>query len=393
MRNIFRTFAVIAILAVASCSKTGSKPAVVPPTDTTKTTTGSTSPHDSVTDVYVAGGITKGTNSFATPCYWKNDTEVDLPSGSYGGIAYGIAVSDTNVYVAGKSGNVAVLWVNGVAHALTTGVNDSSGATGVYVLHDTVYVAISGFAASLALAANSEYLVIDQAGKSTEIGLTDFYYHPGVNGIYAANGHVYAAGFGLNVPGSEYGQPKYLQTPVYWQDGEEVGLSYVGVIPGKPLAYGTANAICTIGADVYAAGVIYGGPVATDYEDENSYPVYWKNRTAVELDASATTPGLGFCSGITARGTDLYISGSEYAGSNYQPCYWKNGTINWLGQVGNAGQSNGIFVQGDTVYNAGMAYVGANYNYTALLWKNGQTTQLAPGASFSNAFTVFVYKH
>lgn len=394
MHNFFRPLILAAVvaLAIASCSKTGSKQPAALPTDTTKTTTGTT-PHDSVTDVYVAGGLTKGTSQFTTPCYWKNDTEVDLQSGPYGGIAYGIAVSDTNVYVAGKVGNLAVLWKNGVEHFLTNGVNDSSGATSVYVLHDTVYVSISGYAQTIALAENSEYLVIDPAGNSIETGLTDVLGHPGADGIFAANGHVYAAGTGTTTPGYEFGQPKYFATPVYWQDGQEVGLPYEGIIPGAHLAYGSANAICTIGTDVYTAGVIAGGADATDYDDANSYPVYWKNQTAAELDASATSPGLGFCLGIAAQGTDLYISGSEYEGVNYQPCYWKNGAINWLGQVGNAGQATGIFVLGDTVYNAGMAYVGINYNYTALVWKNGQTTQLAPNASFSNAFTVFVYKH
>ncbi len=92
-------------------------------------------------DVYATGWESNGTTDLAK--YWKNGSPTSLTNGSKGhmplgnvespdAVAYALAVSGTDVYVAGYEFNgtqyVAIIWKNGVPTPLTDGTNDS-GAT------------------------------------------------------------------------------------------------------------------------------------------------------------------------------------------------------------------------------------------------------------------------
>jgi len=90
-------------------------------------------------DVYVGGWEAKTVPAASNSSYngnfsmyWKNGTPVDLSDGMYGGSAYSIFVSGTDVYGAGNScddllsGCIASLWKNGTRTELLSQVNTNA---------------------------------------------------------------------------------------------------------------------------------------------------------------------------------------------------------------------------------------------------------------------------
>jgi len=72
-------------------------------------------------DVYVAGQAEyEGTTNYVA-MYWKNGTAINLTDGSKGSVANAIAVSGSDVYIAGdeynRSNSVAKYWKNKIAVA------------------------------------------------------------------------------------------------------------------------------------------------------------------------------------------------------------------------------------------------------------------------------------
>lgn len=82
--------------------------------------------------VYVAGSIRENTVNHA--CYWVDGVRTDLESTESD--AYGIAVGNGNVYVAGTVGLSACLWTNGVRQNLDGG----SYVTGIVLSGNTVII-------------------------------------------------------------------------------------------------------------------------------------------------------------------------------------------------------------------------------------------------------------
>ncbi len=70
------------------------------------------------TDIYVAGVVKN--NNYEQATYWKNGVATTLSSGSLGSQAYAIAASGNDIYIAGSINNTgAVYWKNGVAVQLS----------------------------------------------------------------------------------------------------------------------------------------------------------------------------------------------------------------------------------------------------------------------------------
>ncbi len=384
-------FGLMAILSLWSCSKKSTKAPGVNPGDSTGTGTGNMGA--GTTDVYICGSTYYSGKSIGGACYWKNGVEVDLPSDEMAANANAIAVSDTNVYVVGRVDTSACVWING--KLMNIGGGENSSAMGVKAVHDTVYInfgATVGVGPAPNVVVASVVLILYPNGGYSSFNDVGNYGHPYAGGIDVAGGQVYTAGSNVFSDKYLYGQPVYELSPVYWKNGSLVNLPYPAPYA---MMQGTTSAIFVSGTDVYTAGAEAFSPDSTSYFDNYDLPVYWKNQTAVELDAPS---GIGAASGIAVSGTDVYVSGYEYSGGNYEPCFWKNGTVNWLGRTSFAGYANSIALSGSDVYCAGYEIINPDPNnsneaYIAAEWKNGSETLLSPTATSSVANGVFVVAH
>ena len=222
-------------------------------------------------DVYVAGYGWGSTDRSAV--YWSNNGAATiLPSSMTFSQANGIAVSSGNVYVAGGTWNSngdgsAVLWVNGTATTLSP--LPCGGGSVIY----------------------------------------------GANGVAVSGGNVYVAGY------SECGS---IEAAVYWlNNGAAIALPYP---KGDVNNYADALGILASGSDVYVAG----GSLmsALQFGSENN-AAYWINGMPITLylpsDSanSPANPASGQASGIALSGSDVYVVGTVFAPYNAE--YWVNG--------------------------------------------------------------------
>jgi len=81
--------------------------------------------------VYVAGVGSNANRSFAVAEYWKNGIQVNLSDGSSDTQANEIAVSGTDVYVAGTLAGLAAYWKNGVPVNISS--NQYEIATSIFI--------------------------------------------------------------------------------------------------------------------------------------------------------------------------------------------------------------------------------------------------------------------
>jgi hypothetical protein len=176
-------------------------------------------------DIYIAGSafdISAGYGSGSPACFWKNGTPtfLDVATASFGsnGLARSIAVSGTDVHVAGEvyhpGGGLpigwAVYWKNGVASELTASTQRSQ-ANAVTLVNNDVYIAGAIFAAD-----NQPRATYWKNG--VPVSLDNRY--SVANDISVYENDIYVVG------------RRGLDTAIYWKNG-------VPVILGK----GSANAI------------------------------------------------------------------------------------------------------------------------------------------------------
>jgi hypothetical protein len=266
-------------------------------------------------DVYVAGYASNITSR--TAVYWLNNgAATTLPSSMTSSQANAIAVSGGNVYVAGyeenSAGNLtAVLWVNGAATTLSPPSGMAySDAGAIAVSGSNVYVVGVAWNTD-----NDESAVLWVNGAATLLpmpsGLTGDYY---AQGVAVSGGNVYVSGYTDSSAGNE--------TAIYWvNSGAATTLS----IPPHDSAgnYG-ASWITVSGSDVYVAG---GG---TNGATGDFNAAYWKNGTPTTLpmpnymaDSSATS----YAYGITVSGSDVYAVGTlgDSTLGVETAVYWVNG--------------------------------------------------------------------
>jgi IPT/TIG domain len=238
----------------------------------------------SYNDIYVAGGS-------GVAKYWKNGATVSIGGGIFKSGITAIAISGSDVYVAGYEYNasskiVAKYWKNGVAVTLSDGTKNAL-ASAIVVFGGNVYVA--GYDGNFAKVWKNG-TVLSTLTDGVGAGLA--------NAITLFGTDVYVAGRDVN-------------TSKYWKNGVAVALT-----DGKKGSY--ASSIAVSGGDVYVAG----------YEDNYlAYGVakYWKNGVAIDLGQKDTGSG---ASSIAVLGSDVYVTGHEYlySGSKILVAkYWKNG--------------------------------------------------------------------
>jgi hypothetical protein len=287
-----------------------------------------------------------------TAIYYVNGKEYTLTNGKTPASANGIALSGSDVYVAGYEFNgthrVAEYWKNGKAVALSDGTADAT-ANAITIVGTDVYVAgwiAAGAMTNAALWKNGSLIQLNAAG------------HGGAANAICTNGtDIYVAGYD-----STAGQT----SACYWKN------TTIVLLPDS-LHYATAQSIALNGTDVYVAGW-------DRSPDGFSYlgPRCWKNSSSLPL--STTTPR-AVATSIVVSGNTTYVAGQD----NDNAVYWKNGIENL---VNNGCLVNAIAVNEDDLYFAGQAAFANVNTPSALFWRNNIAFPLDNDQGTANAIIV-----
>ena len=339
--------AIILICTITACKKDPSS---------------TTHPHSdpaTVTDVYAAGSIDVGGNSVAA--YWKNGTATMLGSGK-SGLANGIAISGSDVYVVGyrtaaNNYPVATYWKNGI-HTDLADSTTGSAANAIVISGSDVY--ISGYV---------------QDPNNNPIAA---YWKNGVINLLA-NNTIQSAAFPIAVKNNDVYVAGNVVSPTrfdatYWKNSTQVTVS-----SGKPEYSSQLYGIAFSGDDTYFIGQVYGSFVTG--QTLKYVAAVWKNGTPSLLTDGTT---YSIAQGISIQGTDIYIAGDKASGTNVAIAgYWKNGNFNALGDGSHNSDAAAIATSGTDVYVA-----GTNTSGFATYWKNGSAVQLANSSSGAYAIAI-----
>ena len=279
-------------------------------------------------DVYVAGYA-------GGAAYWKNGTLVSLTNGNIRANANDIAISGSDVYVAGWENNGTKLeakyWKNGIPVTLAGG----SIATAIAVSGSDVYVAGYEYNDGTTFSTS----VAKYWKNGIPIVLTDGSQRVKANGIAVSGDDVYVVGF-------EGGSPSNIKLARYWKNGTPVSLT-------NGTNWAEANDIAISGSDIYIAGSVGGEAV------------YWKNGNYVNLSGISNAFLAAYS--VAVSGSDVYVAGMQDTMGGYADfgaaTYWKNGIPNVLTSV--ISNAAAIAISGSDVYVAGVE------QQKAMLWKNG----------------------
>lgn len=331
------------VCVIASCSKSSN-----PKPQQTKTSadTALAAVWPTNADIYFAGTAT-GTypNNYPVATLWKNGVPQTLPTdlSSKQSSANAVAVSGTDVYVAGDIGGMAAYWENGVFTNLGK----------------TLYKAYSyqSKASAIAISGNDVYLAgyMDNKAAYWKNGALNLIARQDSNTVYQANAiaingnDVYLGGYALEVPLGGSVIPSYQ--PVIWKNG------VMTILPGSNSTGAMVNSLAINGNDVYAVGVTDKGATV------------WKNGEATLLP-NGNIYYASTANAILINGLDVYVTGN--VGS--EPVYWKNSVLNVLPVSQNSPNvSMGIGFDGSYLYIAN----GMDKNGNSIFWKNGVAYKLA----------------
>jgi len=339
------------------------------------------------TTIYIAGDVIPSVNppgSVNLAEVWKltsgnptaTATALPMPGGMTISEAYAVAVSGSDVYVAGYAGNstgqVAVLWVNGAATLLPSSMTITE-AGAVAVSGGNVYV--TGFEEN---SANSATAVLWVNGTATTLAPPSGMAYSSAGAIAVSGSDVYVTGIAWNTNNDE--------SAVLWVNGAATLLPRPSGLEGD---YWTGG-IAVSGGNVYVSGT-------SSPDAGNDTAVSWVNggaATTLPIPPNDTTQSYG--AGATAvLGNDVYVAGSGVSGAtgDTTAAYWLNGTATSLPLPTNAIGSPatswavGIGFSGSDVYMVGSAGQYATY------WVNAGAGTLLPmpsGTAYSNASAIAV---
>lgn len=313
-------------------------------------------------DVHVAGYTFNGTSNVAM--YWKNGKGTALTDGTRDARAFGVTVSNGDVYVAGGQSNasgvgVATIWKNGQEVLLSDGTKQAL-AEAVTVVGNDVYAA--GYETDGALG----YDTVTYWKNGVAVPLTSKPTTGEARAIAVSGSDVYVAGWTYEQ--IELSPNNYLICPIakLWKNGVETWLT-----DGITMC-SVAESLVVSGGDVYVSGY-----AAMNGQGSAPYIAhYWKNGKAVPL-----TDGIHGAKAfsIALNGGDVYAAGFSSAGAGIMATVWKNGTpIPWT-----SGNTTALIlsmaVSGSDVYAVG--FEGS----TVKCWMNGAATNLTDGTQEAEA--------
>jgi len=165
-----------------------------------------------------------------------------------------------------------------------------------------------------------------------------------VSAMSINNGHIY-------ISGAIDGQP------AYWYDGVS------NTLPSGNRYIGDTKDIFISNGNTYIAGYY----ITTGTYTSLKIACYWKNGTKIDLD---TTDSEAYS--IYVYGTNVYVVGQAYNGSNYSACIWKNGVRTFLDA--SVSSANKIIGNGTDIYVSGS--FTSNGNPSSCFWKNGTRNNL-----------------
>jgi uncharacterized membrane protein len=317
-------------------------------------------------DVYIAGTESNDNFTDGQALYWKNGEKNLLPTtlASFSE-AQSIFVTDDAVYVAGYDVSVgAVYWKNGTKIALVN-ANLSSRATGIFVSSNDVY--ISGYT-RLSPSSSDNIACYWKNGVFNILGIAD---NLSFAGAILVNGNdIYVAGY-------QYGTGAFRG---YWKNSVPVNLN-------TNQYEATVSSLFLSGNDIYAAGFTYA--------NGKQKATYWKNGTLVSLHDDTQNKDSEIFD-VYVRDNQVYAVGmeSDLSNSDYYPVYWVNGVKKLLPKIADTYlQTNCISVSGNDIYLGGYKVGTANgqlYDHKAILWKNGEPTELPHAPRQGNATDIFI---
>lgn len=252
-------------------------------------------------DVYVTGYKRNNTTGLPQAVYWKNGALTEL-SGLTGTISTPkIAISGTDVYVAGSlmlevaqnSNTVAGYWKNGIPQLLQVEPGDNH--------IDVTSVTVSG---------SDVYVCGGLLTTAQGFGYIAAYWKNGVQYKLAtlANSSSYARA--IAVQGNDiYVAGQSGNNGAYWKNG---------ILNVLSADNASVYAIAIKSTDVYLAGV----KKQTIYPTTGTRAIYWKNGTENQIgNIGGTGNDISLATAIHLNGDDVYITG----GFNVSPpSYYKN---------------------------------------------------------------------
>jgi len=303
-----------------------------------------------IPDLYIGGIETNGTNGVGK--YWKNGTSVSVTDGTKITYAYSMALSGSDVYLAGSEQNasgisVAKYWKNGVATSLSDG-NRVAGVYSIVIIGNDIYAA--------GWESNGTNDVAKYWKNGVPNALTDGTRMAIARSIFVSGNDVYVAG--------EEAAPNGSSEAKYWKNGVSTTLS------NNTNINASAMQIAVLNNDIHIAIYAFDGTNIT-YQ-------YWKNGTFTPISGATQIDQL------LVAGNDVYMAGRQ----SLSATYWKNGVPVLLTDGSKPAFAHSIALYGNDVY-----VVGNEYNGSVKIgkyWKNGVPTIFTNGSYDASPWSIIV---